>query len=493
MKLNKRNYFLLLGFLLFSFGAPAQRDKPLRVEIELPRDATDYKIISLEKNGVVTFYEGQSNHPDSASWVFTQYDTNLVKQKNRVIRTPANLAYSIAVHDNGKIHILLVEKFQKKTALNSYFLSLDISSGNFTLHFLEGFHDENINFIKKVDDHFLLISYTDKKYTIYRYDISDNQIHKLKLSQESIRSIEFCEVDTFMDYISWGMVLEPSSNNTIMYYVVTDYDGNVVDKLPFPRYNGFNYMTARIAHIDSAKSLIMGTYIREDAKSSLPTGIYTMRVNAHVPDDPEFFTDLQIKSKDSTVQKQSMKNDQNLQMVVGGIKKVGGNYALITETFYPEYEYSSYSYGNDPFYGSRSTAPSTTFLGYRFVNASVTAFNQEGELAWNQYLPFRNVLTLGLHPRVSTFDFEENTVIYYIFNAAITYTMVNRFEVIEPVTSKNIVLSNSGETVDYSRNISMSNWYGNYFLLSGYQYLKGKARQSKAKRYVFYMNKVEFR
>ncbi|MDL2296562.1 hypothetical protein LJC37_01260 [Bacteroidales bacterium OttesenSCG-928-E04] len=466
----------------------------MRVEIELPRDATDYKTIPVGENGVIIFYEGQGTHIDSATWVFIQYDTNLVKQKSHVIKTPANLVYNIATHEGEKMHLFLLDKFQKKTTLNSYFLTLNFATGEYNLATIEGFYDENINFAKKVNDNFFLISYLKRNYDVYHYDAKLNQIHTLKFGKEYIQSIEFCEVDTFMRRISWGMVLELSSNNTVMHYIETDYSGSIISKLPFPRYTGYSYMTARMMIIDSTQSLVIGTYIDDEdkRKSLLPTGIYTMRMIDHTLQDPDFFSDTQIKSNDSTVAK-PVKKDQNLQALVGNIKRTNGNYTLVTEIFYPEYEYTSSNYGYDPFYyGTRST-PTTNFLGYRFLHANIITFDENGQLIWSQHMPFRNVLTLNLFPRISTFQFENNTVIYYIFNATLSYMMVNRHTVIEPVTSKNIILSNSNEAVDYSRNVQINNWYGNYFLVSGYQNLKGKSRSSKTKRYVFYMNKMEYR
>lgn len=493
MKLKK--YFIIIGLLLLiPFFASAQKGNPLRIEVELPHDATDYKVIPIEKDGVIAFYEGRGSHADSSTWVFIQYDTNLKKQRNFVVHTPANLIYNIAMYDNENIYLFLIDKFQKKTSLNSYFLTLNFHTGDVNFSIINGFYDENINFIKKTDDKFILISYLKKEYAIYQYDRLTNQVSSLKLTHEPIRSIEFCEVDTFSRQLLWGLVLEMSTNSTVMHYVVTDYNGKAISKLPFPRYTGFNYMTARLTVIDSADALILGTYVRDEdkGKSNLPTGIYTMPVNGLLPQDPEFFSESQIKSKDATVVKQ-VKNDQNLQMLVGDIRKVNGGYALISETFYPEYEYSSYSYGYDPFNPNARSGPVSNFLGYRFVSASVTAFDENGELIWNQYMPFRNVLTLNLFPRISTFEFQKYTVIYYIFNASFSYTMVDKFDVIEPVTTKSIALTNSNEAVDYSRNVQMDNWYGNYFLISGYQALKGKTRSSKGKRYVFYMNKLEYR
>lgn len=467
----------------------------MRIEIELPRDATDYKVIPIGKNGAIAFYEGRGNHVDSSSWVFVHYDTNLQKKQNFIVKTPANLNYTVATHDQENIYIFLSEKFQKKTTLSSYFLALNFLSGESDFTLIDGFHDENINFIEKVENHFILISTSQKGYTIYKYGIEGQKMKTITLCKEPIRTIEFCEVDTFLRCISWGMVLELSSNNTVMHYVTTDYYGNIIEKVPFPRYSGFSYMTARMAVIDSAESLILGTYVRDDekGKTMLPTGIYTMRIRNNIPQEPDFFSDRQIKSKDSTHTAKPAKNAQNLQVVVGNIQRVNGNYALVTEMFYPEYEYSSYSYGYDPFYSGRQTTPTANFLGYRFMNATITAFDSNGELAWNHYMPFKNVLTLNLFPRISTFNFEENTVIYYIFNASLSYTMVDNSEVIEPVTTKNMVLSNSGEAVEYSRNVQMTNWYDNYFLISGYHYLKGKTRSTKGKRYVFYMNKMEYR
>ena len=47
--------------------------------------------------------------------------------------------------------------------------------------------------------------------------------------------------------------------------------------------------------------------------------------------------------------------------------------------------------------------------------------------------------------------------------------------------------------VEYSRDLNMYNWYDNKFIISGYQQIVNNSKSAKGKRYVFFMNKLEYR
>lgn len=71
--------------------------------------------------------------------------------------------------------------------------------------------------------------------------------------------------------------------------------------------------------------------------------------------------------------------------------------------------------------------------------------------------------------------------------------MVDGYQIKEPLTTIELESKNKRDKVDYSRNPRMDNWYGNYFLFYGYQFIKNSSQSAKAKRYVFFMNKLLYK
>lgn len=88
---------------------------------------------------------------------------------------------------------------------------------------------------------------------------------------------------------------------------------------------------------------------------------------------------------------------------------------------------------------------STSFAGYRYINAFITTFDKDGNLLWDNYLPFTNLLTFRLAQRVSLFFINQDAVIYYPYNSYLNYTMVNGYEIKRPLTTIELESKNKKE------------------------------------------------
>ena len=128
------------------------------------------------------------------------------------------------------------------------------------------------------------------------------------------------------------------------------------------------------------------------------------------------------------------------------------------------------------------------------MNAYITTFDQNGILLWDNYLQFNNLVTKQLYPIVHL-SFLENgeTLIYYLRNNRILSMLVSGYDILEKISAINIESKSSRDVVEYNVDTEIEPWYGNYFLVSGYQYIRNRDKAIKAKRYVFHLNKLEYR
>ena len=95
-----------------------------------------------------------------------------------------------------------------------------------------------------------------------------------------------------------------------------------------------------------------------------------------------------VSEKDADKGVRNNEQSADLQLLISDIIANDSCYSLITEVYYPEYSYNSSYYDNmSSYYYSSSYAPtSTTFDGYRYVNAYVTCFDKDGNLFHYKYM-----------------------------------------------------------------------------------------------------------
>lgn len=489
-------YWKIIGHLCLFLSCctvAAQENAALRLEFSTFKDATNYHSVSAQKEGLFVFHADPLPDSNSNIWKFNQYDTNLHLIKVKELTLPSLASYRLGEFYQHKLFLWFQDRFQRRATPQSYLLIIDNQKDTIITRNMPNASELSILFMKVIDDQIILVSYNKNQYTIYNYNIENQKLEFHPCNDLSFSSIDFCETDTVTQWVYWGGVLkDPHSSNEMMHLVITDKGGNIIQQIPYPRHPSCLFNTTRIAIYDSAKAIITGTYtnVNNQSRSRLYTGTYTIKYkNTHL-DEPEFFPYTQLSSVKNK-SKNKNKNINNLEMIVGPLFFLKNQLCLIAETYYPEYSTSYYhepSFG----YGSRAT-PITTFEGYHYENAFITTFDTNGQLLWSYYIPFNQVLQKIITSKVHIAAFGESHIVYYLHQGRLTYTVLEENLVIEPLNSFRLSTTNTKEEVDYSIDSHIQKWYGNYFLASGYQYIKGNANNKKSNRYVYYINKMEFR
>ena len=165
----------------------------------------------------------------------------------------------------------------------------------------------------------------------------------------------------------------------------------------FPDTGETRYQNARIARMGDGAYLIAGTYQLRKTSGNTATGIYSLRYDAH-----RFSTPKEYPFKQSLA---AGRNNSDVLFLAGRIYPSDSVFAFVTESFYPEYRYTTtYSYGVP------TTEP--VFMGYRFIDAEVHVFDTAATRIWSYSVPFDNLMVTNLttHLRVS---FLPSYIIYY--------------------------------------------------------------------------------
>ena len=489
---------LILVIVMFLCpGLWAQSDPPLRLELPTAQDADDYHFALMGKEGLVVFYEGMQLNEDSTEWVIMRYDTNLQKQYFFNIILPPQASFRQSCYSQGKLYLLYQDVVGKKSTPQTYISVVDIQAKKAERHVIQNIPKFEVANLKAIDSHVVFSVINSDTYWIYFYNTHTEQLNQFTVRDAAIVSEQFVEIDTFNKKILMGLGVLYSSKVAMMTVFETGYGGQLLKVVPLPIYEDYYYNTARLKLIDKDHAIIMGTYNLSTSRKSgfYHSGVYTLTYDNSTMGYPEFYNYTNLHKKDTLKSGKVKESQIDLQLLVGDIIGNDSCYTLITEVYYPEYNYTSsyYDHYSSYYYGSGYNPAQTTFVGYRYVNAYITCFDRKGELLWDNYLPFNNILTRRLARRVSLYYTPFGTAIFYPYNSTLTYCLINGYEIVENTETVPIESNHKKDVIEYSRDLNMYNWYDNKFVIAGYQSIVANGKGNKGKRYVFFINKLEYR
>ena len=481
-------FILTLNFQLSTFNSFAQADPPLRIELECEKDQQDYKFVALGNHGAAVFYQSAVLSLDTAQWVFIQYDTNFVRTNFYKIKIPNLCQYLAADFSNNKLYLFLQKPAFKKDTLKNYLLEWDILTQGFQLFHLQNFTYPYFASIKVADDHVFITLNDQKRKSIVYYNYKNHTNKAIEFPDDEVTSIESFCLDTLKKQTYFCMFLK-NKKNTRAELFITDYSGNIKENVVFPYYNDLIYNSARIAIAGKDSLMILGGYtnIQDKKPKTCYSGIYALKFTKNRFSDINTYTFGALLKKDSAI---NMKFLQEPNLTMNGyISQSNGHTFLITDVFFPEYQYfTSSSYRGYGYYGY--DIPTERFEGFRFLYAYILEFNPQGMLVNEWYFPIKNVLTKSLYNLVKVHQDEEvNNLFYYVNNNEVVSQLMHGQSVLAAQSAILVELLNKTDRLDYSSNISMQHWYNNSFLLSGYQYIKNPQR-GQGRRYVFFLNKL---
>lgn len=128
---------LMMLVFLYSF-LPAQKNAPMRIEIEAKKGSDNYNIVPVGKSGLIFFYESDEKTKGNKIWVFTKLSTDFTDEWNKEIPVPARqdfIRYFIDDKKN-KLYVLLGTNLLKIPEINIHkndgdftILTVDLTSG----------------------------------------------------------------------------------------------------------------------------------------------------------------------------------------------------------------------------------------------------------------------------------------------------------------------------------------------------------------------------
>ena len=276
------------------------------------------------------------------------------------------------------------------------------------------------------------------------------------------------------------------SDNVVVSKLNTNSDVNIID--------------GTIVEIDDGNLLLMGSYNYNKGHESssdkvIANGTFVGKlVNGNLSffrtnefsDYKNVFATLTANEQKQIKQKNRKGKDVSLGFKMLTHKKAIKQkdlFVVAAETYYPEYHYESNFDSRGYMYQSQ------VFDGYRTTNCIISAYNEDGDMVWDNYMHSTGIIELSLQENIIVFaEGESNIVMAYYSDGEVYSKTVNGNDIVykksqdklETVYNENVISEKYGR---------IEHWYDEYFLLSGYQVVYGTDGK---KRKVFFFNLISF-
>lgn len=462
----------ILCLCLFANGLFAQSNKPVRLEFPSEQYSTELQCVLCDAQGLCLLYP--TYEADTTIAHIAHYNTDLSLVADTFLRLPIHYIYIASAYNDGGLYVLYQEKLKKKKTPAGLLVHLDIVNHRTdTLH-LRNLPTDDITRLRAYRGQLLFTCSTDKDNTNLFFMHSDQPfVQGLYLKDAPSYTIDDFWVDTLGQRIVTCANLSSSTKDNVIWVCESDLEGNVLRIVDMPDTGAYRFQNARITQVDTSRMLIAGTYqLRKGNQGNTATGVYSVLYENGA------FSEVELQPYDPVTKSQS-----EILYLPGRLFRDSTHVAFVTESFYPEYRYSTtYSYG----------VPTTEpiFMGYRFLNAEVHIFDKEGHLAGKYSFPFDNMLVTNLtsHLRVA---FTKAGILFYHLQSEYLVTMLTDRElnVIDPIRSSALFPQQNKENpVVYTT--ALWPWYEDYYLLSGYRFRN--TGSTKTRRPVYFINKLRY-
>lgn len=499
----KRMLLIIPFLLLFTGEMYAQIEQPLRVEIELEDTRDDYTIVPVGENGVVVFTETDEKVEHfKKKWLFTGYDNEFA------LKWKSGFLVHSFYRANGrqlvgdKLYVL----FQRYRKPNLHVAVVNVSDGvigavpatlpkNFTP---SGF--------KVIGNSMYLYGIFRRKPIVVWLELKSGNCEVLKGDFNGKPSFESLNIDSVSNRSDAAFTVRKKGKTHLN---IKSYRDNILlaDLIIQPE-DKDRLLTAKITSVSERERVIIGTYSATDSETA--NGMYFARVI----DDSRFeikyynFTDFQNffkhldpyqqekieRKKDRRVSRGKELN-MNYQLLVHDLIERNGEYLLIAEAYHATYRTEPYTYttvlNGVLIY---QTSYRTVFDGWLYTHAVVAGFDTEGNMLWDNSIEMGDYKSFTLAPRVQVGVEEDRVKLVYATYDEIKSKVIRGHEVLDEKADVKIQTGFADDKVKRTLFSNAQHWYGDYFLVYGYQQIKNSEDQRiKRKRAVFYFNKVGYK
>jgi hypothetical protein len=524
---RQRSYFNVLFLVYFLFIFPFNSDcQSIKIEVNSDYSETKAEILTLEEKGLLIFYP--FNKIGMASrfqkWNFTRVDTSLAEIWSVEFQQVSDLKFEKSSKDSNNIYLLFTKQKEYKI------VKIDINTGNTNI--LSGklrFEDFIVNDFAANENYAVFggSSSPTQSSLLYKTCLSvacfplllfpnfvpektGFLIHSnfnTKGSREIPITLKgYSEVvDIAFDNNSINMAITINSKKAAKHQVIIeDYkiSGHKNRQISVKALDK-NYLLSDVV-LDNSKyneKIIMGTFSTKN--SNYKQGIYVSTISfgkqnnikfTNFIDFDNFFKYLPKEDQLKITSKIERKTEHNhlfdLDYQWTFHKKIIGDsagYITLAEAYYPQYHTE---YTTAFFYGRLVEFANQVFDGYAYTHAVISAFDTNGNLLWDNYLPLDDLISFDLKEKVKIQKYQDTYLLAYATQQKVKYKYIKKgFPTEVQIAPFNLNLIES-EKKELKPKTEIYIWYKNNLIeFSSIQ--KNQLSEGKGIKSIFILNKIK--
>lgn len=504
-----RNSILLLCLLsLSAFTAFAQINQSKRYELLLNENEPDFYITTTQHG---LFLSRHLSGFDTSRLELIRLDTSFNEAWKGFIslepnhslagkRTYNNFAFFLFRHVNPAIKDLIL-------------FMVDEQKGSYTRYNIKSYIPFMVTELQVVENTVLIGGYYNRVPLVLHFNritFQSKVLPGLFNEEGELNHIKTYEDGTFDVLISaknftkqktiWIRSYNPEGN-LIAYYSIRP-EGNK------------NLLFGRSVKTERHTQLIAGVYGLRYSEYS--RGLFVSSVNAsgyqrlkyyNFGDLENFFKYMKARRESrikERIERRKVKGKMirfNYRFLVHEVIEYQGQFILLGEAFYPKYKSLENSYGGffRPYlnYAGLSTRDGRVFDGYWYTHAVIIAFNENGDLLWDNSFEINDVKTFTLEQFVKIEVKEDRIVLLYLYGNMLRTKIIQGNKVLEGKTADPIETWYSNDIVLLSKEkadqAKLEYWYDDFFYAYGVQNIvNGIDTPLTPKRRVFFINKISY-
>lgn len=517
----KRLFFI--AFLFLSAWANAQRVEPVRYEVDRWSKEQGWHFQTFgERGGLVLYETDKTDREKHRLWCFSCVDSSLYETQSDLIPLPDKLKFVDSGCDDRFAAFLFVNDGNRKAADSLDFLVVCYDRMENTYQtFWDKWPEKSVPLSVAVTDGMMLVALNNKNGNgvLCFYDLTSHACHMITPSCSS--SFVLFKTEAFAKEHCFVVAAKEFEDKHFVStsFLVYSPTGQLRSS---SRYENIpNAALGRMVfRFDASNHLVViGTLERETGRkvnlegvtenfNKESVGVVWMRFVGGVPDSRIYlFKDMpdiehaltasdRVRLREDRLRQQNRQNatmgEVAFQFWTPRLTDFGDLTVFAAEAFMPFYHTETrMSYGYFGYYGGYPYTY-TVFDGYDFFSEVLLAFDQEGNLRWQQSVKFDNELTYDLWPHASEGVCFGELVVASPYRNKLRYTAFDvQGSPLMNQQEENLPPFYGADYVEDEYFSQMTSWYGSRFLVYGSQMIQNGA-QPKPRRMVYYLQKVQY-
>ncbi|MEI7490199.1 MAG: hypothetical protein WCK92_02285 [Bacteroidota bacterium] len=513
---------LLLSFVLAHPIIMAQKgnegkdEETARIEITARSDQESYRAIPCGHHGALVFFKSVEIADNlRVKWYFSFYDQNLKQLWVKSFPVLNDLDFRFKTFSGDTLILVFVYKGKMKSEDQPLeIVRIALNKGNFIPNITKvPANSEPVFFNILGRNAFLALNHKTGQAAIEILDLKSNHSKGFLVDPQAEAAFRWFGTDSITGSLKAVVSKAISKKETGHWYQVFDTTGKVLNSVNLSTINNDREFSGfEAVSNQKGEEMVIGTYRLKNSGSGQKnkpitesTGIFTSLLQQGNQKNLNFVNFLQLKSINSLLsakdlldlKKKALKKNKNIaeysvdfNVLQDEPFEQDGRIIQVSEVYFPQYHVENFT--DFDFYGRPYTNSYSTFDGYRFTGALITAYDPEGMLLWDNALEINELISPELSPKVVVKVMGDKLLLAFCAAGKIGSKIIHNSETSGKLEFSLLESKYPDDKLLSETKSGLQGWYDDFFLCYGFQEIKNVAIETNNKRLVFYLTKIKF-